>query len=336
MEIEDSTTRNKVVGVKVFVGSIPAYATQSALRSYFQRFGKVLQVHLGFRSKGVNHESLNPGHGYILVEDSPTAERIIREENHFFEGRKLACQPFRRGNQLKQDIEIGNRRRVIIKNVHWNMDENEFKNIISEHGEVEYCFFFNKNENIVKGETSKPQKTPRTASIQFVEVEAAERLIEKKSIMIYGVKSKIERYKHKNKQSTLNLTTNSDSLNEGRTSHVQKARASGTSVISLPGRNEDPVSRLPAFQSAIRQPPLLKSIDRFHSMKPTRRIYYKPSPINELSAKTQLSSCIRFNVCVKPIITTSTIVIDVDREEVGQPKEEMRGFKKDGFSKYHV
>ena len=272
-------------GARVFVGSIPANATKPSLIKYFSRFGEVIRVEMQIKQTEHSTERLNPGWCHLIVADKVTADLICDIPFHIFEGRQITCRPFVKGGSLKRSNLENNKRRVIVKNVPWNSTEEEIRQIARNYGEVEAAFFFQKGGSGLKSlqiHAYKQYKQPRTASIQFREIEAADRFIKTKAITIRGARAKIEPYDHKHKlKSTPDIAQPSNIVLEP--GMVQMYSEISRTSLSV-GEKHPLQLLLPARERAFN-----------HRLKPTNKVYHQqvlhatldlasPSPLSILQA----------------------------------------------------
>lgn len=146
----------------IFVGSIPASATRQELFEYFSQFGSIIRVEVSSKKQRRRSTQRNPGYCQIVVGDWDTAAKILRHENHHFQGRKISCQPFRKSGSLKRSNLLNNRRRIIIKNLPVSYTEFKLIEYFKSHGEIDIGFILGAkglrdNEDRVQEETLSAQ-----------------------------------------------------------------------------------------------------------------------------------------------------------------------------------
>lgn len=252
-------------GIRVFVGSIPANATKPSLTNYFSRFGEIIRVEMQIKTTEHSTERLNPGWCHLIVADKATADLICEIPLHIFEGRQITCKPFVKGGSLKRSNLENNKRRVIVKNVPWNSTEEDVRRIARVYGDIEAAFFFQKggsSNDSLRNFAYKNYKQPRTASIQFREIEAADRFLKTKAITIRGARAKIEPFDHKHK-----LKSNPDISQPSNTGFklgmVQMYSEVSRTSLSV-GEKPPPSPLLPAKERVSN-----------HLHKPTSKVYHQ-------------------------------------------------------------
>ena len=236
------------ISLKIHVGSIPADSTEEDLYSYFANFGKIMGIQLSRRFKTRSSTMLNQGSCVLMAGDHQTVEMILATP-HNFEGRKLKCHRFVEGEALQELNRSNNERRLIIKNVHRDVQLQILHEYLVQFGEIECLFFLHQTRRLHRF---------RTASVQFTTKESADHVLERPSFKINGSKIKIQSYNHEFKRPR-------------RTSQPINQRLPGTSSASSDKRNQQ--SNPTANQQLARKSPPL-SIETNHSLKPTKRAYF--------------------------------------------------------------
>lgn len=190
---------SKSQAVKLFVGSVPAIASEKTIRDYFSTFGFVNRVVM-FHDQSRNKRDLHLGYCHLVLPDEATAAKILDQPVHEFLGRYIKVRRHMKGGHLKMENEVNNFKRVILKKVPSQLNEGDIRDAFNQFGEVDIAYFF-------RPRLSKAQDQNRkTASVMFFSVEHAERALAASPIYIQGHLVKVEAYEHRpstNKQTVM-------------------------------------------------------------------------------------------------------------------------------------
>jgi RNA recognition motif-containing protein len=146
------------------------------------------------------------GHCTLVTRSEQTASSILEDEFQVFEGRKITCERFIENTRDRQLHHLqANNRRIVIKNIPAEVNEEKLNEFFSTFGEVIYSYFF--KPSISSGASLAGHRT-QTASVQFKSETPAARLIEKKSVSFHGVPISLHKfdpqYKSHSRGSNLN------------------------------------------------------------------------------------------------------------------------------------
>lgn len=180
-------------GWRVFVGCLPSETTEERLAAYFSRFGTVFSVELQYRNQKDWERGLNSGYCFLTLGSSASANRVLAEKIHRFEGRNLICRKFIQGESLVSFNHDSNQRRVVVKNIPWDCSQKELEAVLVNFGNTESVFFFPRKPQ--PGLSSwQLERQPKTASVHFVRKSDAIGLVARGSITLRGDRFKVETY----------------------------------------------------------------------------------------------------------------------------------------------
>ena len=141
------SVRYRLISVK----SLPKSATEQLLSHYFRRFGVITSVSLTYP------EGMNPANGYAILEfeSSKTVDRICglapaaSPPNHTIDGKEVLVKAIRSRAEVLRDFEDIRRRRVYVRRLPKELDEESLYEIFEPFGEIEkaYCSLKYKRRN---------------------------------------------------------------------------------------------------------------------------------------------------------------------------------------------
>lgn len=183
---------------KIFVGSLPASATEQEIHEYFSNFGPVLKVNLRYdRSK--SDGTLNFGYCHVIMQDVQGAQEAKKRTLHLFQGRKIKVTEFLTGDYLSSKLVRDNHSRIIIKNWPQSSSEQELRRFFGQFGHVLQAYFFrNSHECLPSYRVPTKQQATVVASVLFETVESAKLVLDFRNDLYQGRhKLKVEQYHHK-------------------------------------------------------------------------------------------------------------------------------------------
>ena len=184
---------------KIFVGSLPASASEYEIRQYFSRFGPVLKVNLRYdRSSQKSDSNLNLGYCHVIMQNLLGAQEATKHTLHFFQGRKITVCEFLSGDSLSSKLVRDNHRRIIIKNWPRSSSEFELKRFFGQFGNVLQAYFFRDSyECLPSNQAPTKQLATTVASVIFDTVESAKLVLDSRHDLYQGrYKLKVEQYQH--------------------------------------------------------------------------------------------------------------------------------------------
>lgn len=135
---------------KIFVGGLKVDCTPLEVSMFFSKYGQVYDVQLKYKKK---QKDLCLGYGIVTM-DPQVCKTLISREFLEFEGRKIRCSPYLKGEQLNAYIKHLNARRILLDGVPENFPEEILNQYFSQFGEVENCYSierYGKNLSAGKG-----------------------------------------------------------------------------------------------------------------------------------------------------------------------------------------
>lgn len=118
------------MGLKIYVGCLPGDATESKVKAAFSEFGKVTSVDL---VKKKSNKCV--GSGYVTCADKESMNKILKSEV-FYDNRKLETSPFLEKHELQALHEDINLRKLLVKNIPFDLTNDELVEKFSIFGEV--------------------------------------------------------------------------------------------------------------------------------------------------------------------------------------------------------
>ncbi len=284
--------------IKLFVGSVPASASEEAIKKYFSRFGQILRVLMFYEKETGAHKKLNRGYCHLVVAHQSTANYILEEPTHIFLGREIRVSIFRRGAFLKKENAQNNSRRIIVKNIPWGIIiDDEIESVFLEFGEIQKAYIFKNSHTDSIGAAHSGYPKTRTASIMFFTQDSAERALRRSQIMFKGVFLYIEQYKHKATKNNVNTKPSSphaillDNI-VLRSKSSQEGLATVTSLTNWSTKNQQQYNRGNYIQTnqRIDNSELTIPVSIFNELpkchiKPTSRSYLPLSRISKYHAQ---------------------------------------------------
>lgn len=189
--MDDSLGEN--AGCVLFVGSIPASASREEVEAYFSNFGEIVAALFLQKKQRKRSTQRNPGHCQVITRDLETSNKILKHECHIFQGRRIVCQPFRKGCILKKNNQFNNQRRIIVKSLPAHYTDHDLRMVFRAFGDIDVCFIINaKNPKGI--EDSTPDSL--SGSIQFKSQVDAQKLLVLQTVEVDGVNVFVEPYRH--------------------------------------------------------------------------------------------------------------------------------------------
>ncbi len=189
--MDESLAEN--AGCIIFVGSIPASASREDVEHYFSQFGDIVKAVFSQKKQRKRSTQRNPGHCQIVTGDQETAKRILKQEYHLFQGRRIVCQPLRKGGSLKKNNHLNNQRRVIVKGLPAHYTDSDLYKVFRAYGEIDVGFIIG-----TKGSKGNDDihSDLQSASIQFKSQADASKLVALQTILVEGRQVLVESYRH--------------------------------------------------------------------------------------------------------------------------------------------
>jgi RNA recognition motif-containing protein len=121
---------------KVFVGSIPGHLTNEQIQDYFSRIvpGAVFTLH-----KKKPEDWRNCGFGFLKLPCQSDITKIL-EIDHFLLGRKLKCERYLNGQNLAQNNQSLEKRRLFIRGLKSHISDDDLQNYFSKVGSIESAY----------------------------------------------------------------------------------------------------------------------------------------------------------------------------------------------------
>lgn len=168
---------------KIFVAGIPYNTSEKDVINFFGKFGKVLGVAKHRRSTK-HHNSyqqcyIREGHCVLALSDYETFDSILKTKNITMFGRSIMCEAYKSGVQLYKQNSVNNKKRVILKNVPTQYEDEEVKTLLqSAYGEVDTLYHFI-SEQKSPGKFHKKRKY-KSFSVMFKHEASAQKAAEDK------------------------------------------------------------------------------------------------------------------------------------------------------------
>ena len=179
---------------KIHVGPVPRTTTVDKLLSHFRRFGPDVHVLSGrnHRGQAAPGSQLEKGFCTLVARSWKTAQSILDHPVQDFEGRRITCDPFIEGSRERQaHNQESNKRRIVVKNIPVDVNEEKLKEFFSAFGEVRYSYFLKPSAS---SSASLPVQRAQTASVQFAREAPAARLVAAKQVELQGCLVSLERF----------------------------------------------------------------------------------------------------------------------------------------------
>lgn len=138
--------------LKMFVGGLSWETETSGLREYFSKFGDVKDVTI----KKDSRSERSRGFGFVLFADKESVTKVIKQSNHFLDGRKIDPKP---AQALRKDGKL------FAGGISPDTDNDKIKEHFSSFGEIEvferpvdkaskknrgFCFVTFKKDGVLK------------------------------------------------------------------------------------------------------------------------------------------------------------------------------------------
>lgn len=94
----------------VFVGGIPALMTEGAIQSHFEQFGRLAKVRIMREKKSKEAK----GYAFVTTAEPETAAKILAQQSHVIDGRRVDCQAASRKGEKRVWKEDQKKRRIFV------------------------------------------------------------------------------------------------------------------------------------------------------------------------------------------------------------------------------
>lgn len=232
-----STRQNWSRPSKIFVGSLPGDASETEVYDYFGVFGKIKRVVMFYKDRRLSHLTINRGFCHVEVADQFTAKAILSYRAHIFKGRRITCDPYIKGEDLRKKNQQNDNTRVMLKKIPACLTDADLIEALKRFGQVKSAYILQRqtsaNQTLLEFDSSA---TEYTGSAQFRSVEEAEACIKCSQISIKGFTVMTERYVHNYKRSGKNHKANlkCDSHSLG---HLSTPLLFNKPILSVPEQN---------------------------------------------------------------------------------------------------
>lgn len=294
-ETEDSGSQ-----LMLFVTGIPSKSKAHEILAHFTTYGHVQLYKLGSKNDGNKVMKANPasnikrGFCILLARDLKSFRNVLNSANVLFQGRTLAISRFRQGRELYEYNQYVNSRRVILKKVPINIDQNLLRLFIeSEYGKLSriYCY---QAESKEKASRKNPSRKSHTYSAEFDSIQDADKLAKCSFIYLPGgqVKIQVEKFNRKPSSLETNFILGEEVPGIGLLNHDTDGRE-----MTIPQFETFSESRLDSQNHhngvGINQE---RSDIRCHFLKPTSRMYFEKSTTIKLRNTVKYQNGLRFNL----------------------------------------
>jgi len=138
--------------LKMFVGGLSWETESFGLKEYFSKFGEVKDVII----KKDTRSERSRGFGFVLFADKESVSKVIKQANHFLDGRKIDPKP---AQALRKDGKL------FVGGISTDTDNDTIKEHFSKFGEIEvferpvdkmtkknrgFCFITYKKDGVLK------------------------------------------------------------------------------------------------------------------------------------------------------------------------------------------
>lgn len=279
----------------IYVAGIPSSATPQQLKNYFSRFGFIDRVDTfpmvgpGTSKKKKETTPNRPqirGYCFVRTKNKQTFTAIINEKTHFFVDRYLTCRQILSGQNLAQQNQDLNKRRVIIKQATHDLPEKDLKNMLELlAGKLDIFYVYRSNKE------SHRNRKHYTCSAMFSNPQSVENILRLGSIP--GPEGRpifIKKFYHYSKNPNIEgvLTTGHQDRSsysaesESRDEEDFREYHGSSKNISSMFRKQKEISRIKKKPLTLQEPAFASSkvknyegSSRFHSARPTSSNYHK-------------------------------------------------------------
>ena len=127
--------------LKLFVGGLLGSFTSEELHDYFRQFGDIEPISEDLGQKVSPERPLNKGFAVITCRDRETYFKI-RDGFHMFKSSTLHISEYKSGPKLHEELLEVRQRKVIFKNLHAKISEEELKQKVEAHfGPISSIYF---------------------------------------------------------------------------------------------------------------------------------------------------------------------------------------------------
>jgi RNA recognition motif-containing protein len=121
----------------VFIGGLPGSATEKTLKTHFSRYGQILKISMVQNDKKNN---LSKGYALITYSAEESYQAALKVPEHYLFKRVVSCQPYLQGAKLSQYLEDLNSRRLFVKYIPKNINNQQFEKIFKKYGDVDFGY----------------------------------------------------------------------------------------------------------------------------------------------------------------------------------------------------
>lgn len=204
---------------KVYIGCLPASCTSEQLRTFFEQFGKILEVRIVKKSN-----KLCAGNGVLTCADRPSFDRILSEKEYTFNGRTIFCGKLLSGEELQVKNKELSLRRVFVSNLPSELEDQQLELAMARFGEV---------QNAYRIKSLKKEKRP-FGFVTFLTSQAAAAAVSKGQIQIKNHVVYIAEFK-KNERQKVAMSDKSTPVTKS-TAHKENGSAD-TSLVTISGNS---------------------------------------------------------------------------------------------------
>ena len=205
----------------LFVGGLSFNITESHLFDYFNSFGEVRKVNLLKKPS----TGLSKGYAFVFFAQLEDMYRVLSQEDHFIQGRKVDCQRAMERPQKEAHHEFQCRKRIFVGKLDYGTKDTELTEHFSKFGKVKSAYIITDNHT---------QKSLCFGYVVFKEGKSAKKALQERNHLLKGRRILVRPYKSK-KDFHNNARENSQNFGSERISiPYHKAPASSGSAQSRP------------------------------------------------------------------------------------------------------
>lgn len=232
----------------VFVGGIPADASEKILFDYFSTFGAVENLKVISKKQAILSDT---AFCFLSFEDASSARDVLAKESHVLFSRLITCRPFMQGNSLQSKAADENRRKVFVKYIPKDMTEDEFKNFFSNFGAVDHAYLvrYSMDGNLISTVGYVVFQSPKIAAL----------VIKSKNIKYQKRKLRVEPYIRDNGKLPV---TKTHLANPTKVKQPEKSLKQFNMNVNVSKRTEF-------------HPDLEHNLEPYFSTKPTTILYFR-------------------------------------------------------------
>lgn len=126
---------NTLEDLQVFLSSISAKCTQREIEDFISSFGHYSNLKFNKRSEDLNNSTAS-----VTFKSRSSFNRIISEQPFFIHGVKLKVEQYAKNEERMQIEDDISRRRIYVKNIPFETEDDQFFSLFSAFGAIETCY----------------------------------------------------------------------------------------------------------------------------------------------------------------------------------------------------